>query len=75
MSDQVALWSWVHRANIERYRRILTTPLTPTERQFIEQRICEEEVALRGTGGFVELPTLPTAAARQLAPEHPREPQ
>ncbi len=49
MPDDAGLWSWVHRANIERYRRIMATPLTAIERQFIEQRIREEEAALRGT--------------------------
>ena len=69
MSDQAALWSWVHQANIERYRRMLATALTPAERQFIERRICEEEAALRD----VEFRSLPTAPARQLAPARPRE--
>ena len=36
----------VHQANIGRYRRLLSTPLTDRERQFIEQRIAEEEEAL-----------------------------
>ena len=73
MSDQAALWCWVHQANIERYRRMLATPLTPTERQFIEQRICEEEVGLRDSAAGVEFQSLPTVAAKQLAPAHPRE--
>jgi hypothetical protein len=54
MSNQAALWSWVNRANIERYRRMLSTHLTPIERQFIEQRIAEEEAELRKSGEFVE---------------------
>ncbi len=48
MSDDAGLRTWVHRANIERYRRIMATPLTAIERQFVEQRIREEEAALRG---------------------------
>jgi len=49
MSDQVALMNWVHRQNIERYLRIMQTPLTEVERRFLEQRIAEEEAALRLT--------------------------
>jgi hypothetical protein len=49
MSDQVSLMNWVHRQNIERYLRMMETPLTAVERSFIEQRIAEEEAALRLT--------------------------
>jgi hypothetical protein len=38
---------WAHQANIERYRKILKTHLTETERQFIERRLAEEQQALR----------------------------
>lgn len=38
----------VHQANIDRYRRLLTTYLTDGERQFVERRIAEEQEALRG---------------------------
>ena len=41
----------VHQANIGRYRRILSTPLTDHERQFIERRLAEEEEALRTAAG------------------------
>jgi hypothetical protein len=34
-----------HRQNIDRYRRLLKTSLTMLERNFIEQRIAEEEAA------------------------------
>lgn len=47
MPDDADLWDWVHRANIERYRRLMATPLTTTERRFVERRIREEEAALR----------------------------
>jgi len=33
---------WTRRANIERYCRLLNTPLTDTERQYIERRLAEE---------------------------------
>jgi len=37
---------FAHRANIDRYRRLLKTYLTVTEREFIERRLGEEEEAL-----------------------------
>lgn len=37
-----------HRANIDRYRRLLRSQLTDHERQFIARRLAEEEAALRG---------------------------
>jgi hypothetical protein len=43
----------VHQANIGRYRRILRTPLTDHERQFIERRLAEEEEALRAAVGKI----------------------
>jgi hypothetical protein len=49
MSDQVSLMNWVHRQNIERYLRMMETPLTSVERSFLERRIAEEETALRLT--------------------------
>jgi hypothetical protein len=49
MSDQAALMNWVHRQNIERYLRMMKTPLTSVERSFLEQRIAEEETSLRQT--------------------------
>jgi len=47
MSDPASLMNWVHRQNIERYLRMMETPLTSLERSFLEQRIAEEEAALR----------------------------
>jgi hypothetical protein len=35
-----------HRNNISRYRRLLKTTLTEIERQFIERRLSEEQLAL-----------------------------
>jgi hypothetical protein len=55
MSNQAALWIWVHRANIERYRRMMSTPLTPAERKLVEQRIAEEEAELRSAQETGEL--------------------
>ncbi len=37
---------WAHRANIERYERMMKTPLTAIERNFIAQRIAEETAEL-----------------------------
>ena len=36
-----------HRANLDRYRRLLRTYLTDSERQFVERRIAEERQALQ----------------------------
>jgi hypothetical protein len=38
---------FAHRANIERYRKILATYLTVEERRFVERRLSEEQVALQ----------------------------
>ena len=38
--------SFVHRANIERYRKLLQTVLTEHERAFIQRRLDEEQDAL-----------------------------
>ncbi len=46
MSD-LGITKFVHRDNIGRYRKILRTYLTETERQFVERRLAEEEEALR----------------------------
>lgn len=36
-----------HRANIDRYRRLLQTQLTDNERRFVERRIAEEQQDLQ----------------------------
>jgi hypothetical protein len=36
-----------HRANIERYRKILQTQLTDLERDYVTRRLAEERRALR----------------------------
>lgn len=40
-----------HRQNIDRYRALLRTQLTPLERDFIRRRIAEEEAELRRLNG------------------------
>ena len=35
----------MHRDNIQRYRRLLSTKLTDQERSFVERRIAEEQDA------------------------------
>ena len=57
-----------HRNEINRYRRLLRTYLTPLERDFIEQRILEEQMALNGLADSTfpvafTLPSLPTSQA------------
>jgi hypothetical protein len=41
---------FVQRANIDRYKRILTTYLTGKERLFVERRLAEEEASLERSG-------------------------
>lgn len=38
---------FAHRANIERYQKILATYLTTEERRFVESRLAEEQLALQ----------------------------
>lgn len=45
-SDMKNAFVFARRANIDRYRRLLKTHLTVTERGFIERRLGEEEAAL-----------------------------
>ena len=43
---------FAHRANIERYERILRTALTAHERAFVKQRLAEERAALDQLSGM-----------------------
>jgi len=38
---------WTAQANIERYLRILNSPLTDLERQYVERRLTEERNAVQ----------------------------
>ena len=44
--EKRAAFEFAHQANIDRYRRILATPLTAHERAFLERRIAEEQSSL-----------------------------
>lgn len=44
--DNAAMFA--HRRNIERYKKLLETYLTDHERRYVEQRLAEEQTALRG---------------------------
>jgi hypothetical protein len=46
VTDLIAERIRAHRGNIHRYRRVLATPLTETERQYIHRRIGEERSEL-----------------------------
>lgn len=37
---------FAHRANIDRYKRVLATHLTDEERRFVERRLSEEQASL-----------------------------
>lgn len=45
--ERAAAFKFAHEANVERYRRLLHTYLTDTERTFVEQRLAEEQLALQ----------------------------
>jgi len=47
MTVDLATQRFTHRANIARYRKILTTFLTPDERRFVEHRLAEEQAAIQ----------------------------
>ena len=61
-SDLQQVILFAHRANIDRYRRLLKTDLTVNERQFIERRLGEEEEALMEVVQKAALIDCPNAA-------------
>jgi len=58
-----------HRNNVGRYRRLLQTNLTVLERDFIERRLSEEEIALNRVAShtFPLVVTLPDMRAPEVA--------
>ena len=46
MSDTRDSFLFAHKANIERYRKILQTFLTAEEEGFVRRRLAEEQTAL-----------------------------
>ena len=64
-----------HRNNIQRYCRLLATPLTDTERQYIHRRIAEENAALAKLdedikAAAADKPTIPTPPAMPSVGNH-----
>jgi hypothetical protein len=51
-----------HRANIERYRRLLAGRLTRIEREYVMRRIAEEKVELKRLEDAAEDLTAPASA-------------
>lgn len=47
MTPNTEVSQFVHRANIAKYQKILTTYLTEHERRFVERRLAEEQTALQ----------------------------
>jgi hypothetical protein len=47
MSDSDATAVFVHRQNIERYRKLLQSPLDPERRRSIVDLLAQEEAAVR----------------------------
>jgi hypothetical protein len=52
-SDLKAELLWAHQANIDRYSKILRTPLTAEERRFVKRRLAEEQAELQQLAGSV----------------------
>lgn len=46
MTEMQKAMVFAHRANINRYHRLLKTKLSEIEREFVERRLDEEEKAL-----------------------------
>lgn len=61
--------SAAHRDNVNRYRRMLRTPLTELERHFVERRLAEEHDALhdRVANEHSELPPADRAARESMS--------
>ncbi len=51
MKDTAAISKFVCEQNIQRYEKLLQTPLTDLERGFIQQRIAEERQVLQALTG------------------------
>jgi len=69
MIDQKLTRLRTHRNNISRYRRLLKTPLTDFEREFIERRMTEERSAFEAlaAGTFPLTFDLPSAPPESSA--------
>jgi hypothetical protein len=52
-SDLATKRQFAHRANIDRYKKILETHLTNEERHFVERRLAEERASLEQLAGTV----------------------
>lgn len=69
-SDLQNALAYAHRANIDRYRRLLKTHLAHHEREFIEQRLGEEEDALLEVAQQAAQLDYPNAAWTNPAMQH-----
>ena len=55
VSEKEGAMAYAFRANIERYKKLLRTPLTAHERAFVRRRLVEEQAALDQLNGAREL--------------------
>jgi hypothetical protein len=62
MSEFNKALTFAYRTNIERYQRLLRTHLAANERTFIEQRLAEDEQALRELAKSTQTTRRPDAA-------------
>ena len=66
MIEEIFVRLRTHRNNVHRYQQLLKTMLTDAERQFIERRLSEEELA-------IEIPWLPVKGHRIMRSREPPE--
>ncbi|GIQ75507.1 hypothetical protein [Bradyrhizobium sp. RD5-C2] len=66
MLDQTQAWLWAHHSNIERYLRLLSSPLSDLGRAFIARRLNEESASLEALSqeAFPIAPSVPKAFSR-----------
>ncbi|MGY3341990.1 hypothetical protein ACVWZ4_004369 [Bradyrhizobium sp. USDA 4472] len=62
MTDESIARLRAYDSNISRYRRLLKTNLSDLERQFLEQRLNEEQLAIASLTHQASLPREGTAA-------------
>jgi hypothetical protein len=67
MIDEYLARLRTHRNNIHRYRRLLVTQLTELERQYLEERLAEEECAMQKLSATV----FPITLGTETAPPRP----
>ncbi|WP_076860803.1 hypothetical protein [Bradyrhizobium mercantei] len=71
MTDEQLMRLKVYGNNVQRYRRLLNGNLTEQERQFVERRLTEEQLAIQSLTGD-GLPLCTSKAYVKRSPSSPR---